>query len=179
MKTKEENQAVKKVSKYAAKKSARIEEAKNKAKSLEELEPQVEDEVDDMEETPTKTYVGKNNRELKFFVQDHVKELAYIPKYNAAIRRFASFNILNYLTQIGKISPDASGKYVNFLWNKVRVSANGLTSEYSYNEIFIINSIVSSFTQFAKSAQDTIVEFCKKEGISKQDLDDTMSNKED
>lgn len=171
MKTKEENQDGKRVSKYAAKKNARIEEARNKAKSLEELTSKVDSDDVEEEQVPNKTYVGKHNKELKFYVPEHVKELAYIPRFNAAIRRFSSLNILNYLTQIGKISPDATGKYVDFLWNKVRISANGLTNEYNYSEPFIINSIISSFTQFAKNAQNTIIEFCKTEGISIKDLE--------
>lgn len=155
--------ARKPISKYAAKKAARIAAAANPENkdvvSTEDILP-----ADVQEDDSTK--VGKNGRSLGIKVPEHIVEIAYIVIYNSAIRRFTSLNILNYLTQTGKIRPDAGGKYVKFLWNKFQVTADGLKSEYSYREKFFLNALVAAFPQFAKNAQDTIQEFMVKEDLA-------------
>lgn len=113
----------------------------------------------------TKTVVGKEKREINVDVPDHVLEIAYIPKDNAAIRRYCSLNILNHLSQIGVIRKDGKGNYVKFLWNKFRVSSDGIIKEYSYREKFFLIALISSFNQFANAAQQTISDFMDKEGI--------------
>ena len=112
-----------------------------------------------------KTVVGKEKREINVDVPDHVLEVAYIPKDNAAIRRYCSLNILNHLSQIGVIRKDGKGNYVKFLWNKFRVSSDGIIKEYSYREKFFLVALISSFNQFANAAQQTISDFMDKEGI--------------
>lgn len=113
----------------------------------------------------TRTVVGKEKREINVDVPDHVLEIAYIPKDNAAIRRYCSLNILNHLSQIGVIRKDGKGNYVKFLWNKFRVSSDGIIKEYSYREKFFLVALISSFSQFANAAQQTISDFMDKEGI--------------
>lgn len=113
----------------------------------------------------TRTVVGKEKREINIDVPDHVLEIAYIPKDNAAIRRYCSLNILNHLSQIGVIRKDGKGNYVKFLWNKFRVSSDGIIKEYSYREKFFLVALISSFNQFANAAQQTISDFMDKEGI--------------
>lgn len=113
----------------------------------------------------TRTVVGKEKREINVDVPDHVLEIAYIPKDNAAIRRYCSLNILNHLSQIGVICKDGKGNYVKFLWNKFRVSSDGIIKEYSYREKFFLVALISSFNQFANAAQQTISDFMDKEGI--------------
>lgn len=113
----------------------------------------------------TRTVVGKEKREINVDVPDHVLEIAYIPKDNAAIRRYCSLNILNHLSQIGVIRKDGKGNYVKFLWNKFRVSSDGIIKEYSYKEKFFLVALISSFNQFANTAQQTISDFMDKEGI--------------
>ena len=113
----------------------------------------------------TRTVVGKEKREINVDVPDHVLEIAYIPKDNAAIRRYCSLNILNHLSQIGVIRKDGKGNYVKFLWNKFRVSSDGIIKEYSYREKFFLVALISSFNQFANVAQQTISDFMDKEGI--------------
>lgn len=113
----------------------------------------------------TRTVVGKDKREINVDVPDHVLEVAYIPKDNAAIRRYCSLNILNHLSQIGVIRKDGKGNYVKFLWNKFRVSSDGIIKEYSYREKFFLVALISSFNQFANAAQQTISDFMDKEGI--------------
>lgn len=112
-----------------------------------------------------RTVVGKEKREINVDVPDHVLEIAYIPKDNAAIRRYCSLNILNHLSQIGVIRKDGKGNYVKFLWNKFRVSSDGIIKEYSYREKFFLVALISSFNQFANAAQQTISDFMDKEGI--------------
>lgn len=113
----------------------------------------------------TRTVVGKEKREINVDVPDHVLEIAYIPKDNAAIRRYCSLNVLNHLSQIGVIRKDGKGNYVKFLWNKFRVSSDGIIKEYSYREKFFLAALISSFNQFANAAQQTISDFMDKEGI--------------
>ena len=113
----------------------------------------------------TRTVVGKEKREINVDVPDHVLEVAYIPKDNAAIRRYCSLNILNHLSQIEVIRKDGKGNYVKFLWNKFRVSSDGIIKEYSYKEKFFLVALISSFNQFANAAQQTISDFMDKEGI--------------
>ena len=114
---------------------------------------------------PETTKVGKRGRDIGIKVPEHIVELAYIVKANSAMRRFVSLNILNYLGQKGKINPNATDKYVNFLWNKFQVTADGLRNEYSYREEFFLNALVASFTQFAKNSQEVIQDFMIKEGL--------------
>ena len=170
-KIKEEGTAPK-ISKYAAKKAARIAaanaEVKNNTESVSDSTNEFDDKpVEELDNKSSKaktgTVVGKDNRQLSINVPEHVLEIAYIVKDNAAIRRHCSLNILNYLTQTKRIPADAGGKFVKFLWNKFRVSANGLTSEFSYKEQFFLDALVASFGQFAKDAENTISVFVDKE----------------
>ena len=176
-------------SKYAAKKAARTAKEDKVVETTAETtaveETKVEEKVEDIatqqapktESKPQpvkpkgKTVVGKEKREIAIDVPQYVLEIAYIVKDNAAIRRFTSLNILNHLTQIGRIRKDAKGQFVKFLWNKFRVSADGLTNEYSYREKFFLNALVGAFGQFASSAQNTISIFMNEEGIDNIDTD--------
>lgn len=175
VKLKEEGTAP--VSKYAAKKAKVA--AKAKEVSVEQTTEEVKVEETQVEDksaaqpaitapkTKGKTVVGKEKREINVDVAEHVLEVAYIVKDNAAIRRFTSLNILNYLVQIGRIKKDARGNYVKFLWNKFRVSSDGLTNEYSYGEKFFLKALIGAFGQFASNAQETIGIFMEEEGIDK------------
>lgn len=112
------------------------------------------------------TKVNRKGRDLGFNVPEHILNIAYIVKDNAAIRRFTALNIINYLKQTGKIEQDSTGNFVNFYWNKFAITSNGLKTEYSYKEVFFINCLVASFSQFAKNAQDNISIFLDAEGIN-------------
>ena len=182
------------ISKYAAKKAARTKKEvetviaeKTKIEEKEDIKVEVdktETAVEQPAEAPapqeqttvnkpankavsgkTRTVVGKEKREINVNVPDHVLEIAYISKDNAAIRRYCSLNILNHLSQIGVIRKDGKGNYVKFLWNKFRVSSDGIIKEYSYKEKFFLIALISSFNQFANAAQQTISDFMDKEGI--------------
>ena len=54
---------------------------------------------------------------------------------------------------------------MKFLWNKFRVSSDGIIKEYSYREQFFLTALISAFSQFASNAQETIATFMEKEGI--------------
>lgn len=178
------------VSKYAAKKAARATKKENAQSKVEETkveESKVETKVEDtkpevVQEAPAvattaptpkantekakpKTVVGKEKREINVDVPEHILEIAYIPKDNAAIRRYTSLNILNHLSQTGVIRKDGKGNFVKFLWNKFRVSSDGIIKEYSYREQFFLTALISAFSQFASNAQETIATFMEKEGI--------------
>lgn len=175
------------VSKYAAKKAARAtkkEDAQPKVEETKVEESKVETKVEDTkqevaqqvattapapkantEKAKPKTVVGKEKREINVDVPEHILEIAYIPKDNAAIRRYTSLNILNHLSQTGVIRKDGKGNFVKFLWNKFRVSSDGIIKEYSYREQFFLTALISAFSQFASNAQETIATFMEKEGI--------------
>lgn len=179
------------VSKYAAKKAARATKKEDVQPKVEETkveESKVETKVEDtkpetVQEAPAvvttaapapkanaekvkpKTVVGKEKREINVDVPEHILEIAYIPKDNAAIRRYTSLNILNHLSQTGVIRKDGKGNFVKFLWNKFRVSSDGIIKEYSYREQFFLTALISAFSQFASNAQETIATFMEKEGI--------------
>ena len=116
----------------------------------------------DVKET---TKVGKKRRDIGIYEPEHIIEIAYIVKDNAAIRRFTSLNILNHLIQIGRLSPDSGGLYVNYLWNKFQVTADGLKSQYSYKEKFFLESLSKAVGQFEQSIQGTIKNFIAKENL--------------
>lgn len=171
------------VSKYAAKKAARATKKEDVQPKVEETkveESKVETKVEDTkpevvqkapapkanaEKAKPKTVVGKEKREINVDVPEHILEIAYIPKDNAAIRRYTSLNILNHLSQTGVIRKDGKGNFVKFLWNKFRVSSDGIIKEYSYREQFFLTALISAFSQFASNAQETIATFMEKEGI--------------
>lgn len=116
--------------------------------------------------TPVETTkVNRKGRDLGFNIPEHIVNIAYIVKDNAAIRRFTALNIINYLKQTKKIEQESSN-FVNFYWNKFCITSNGLKTEYSYKETFFLNCLVASFSQFAKNAQDAISVFVDTENLN-------------
>ena len=109
----------------------------------------------------TKAALKDNVAELKERFGDKVVNLALIIKNNAEIRRFTAIGIINYLKQTGAI--DGVTNRVSFKWNKFAVISDGLVCEYKYEEVFIINALVASFTNFSASAQRIIDAYCKSE----------------
>lgn len=123
----------------------------------------VNNETEDTSAETTK--VNRKGRDLGFNIPEHIVNIAYIVKDNAAIRRFTALNIINYLKQTKKIEQDSSN-FVNFYWNKFCITSNGLKTEYSYKETFFLNCLVASFSQFAKNAQDAISVFVDTENLN-------------
>lgn len=109
-------------------------------------------------------------------VPKHILDVVCIVKFNAAFRRHTSLNILHTLEDDGRIY-NAKGAYVDFLWNKFRVTADGgLRREYRYTDDLFIDALVKAHSDVASDNQhvigvmiDTEAELYKKEeesGIS-------------
>lgn len=118
------------------------------------------------------------NKEINLKVPEHILNISYILKDNSAIRRHVSLNIINYLMQIGRINRNARAKYVDFMWNKFAVIVDGLRSEFSYNEKFFLDALVTSFDQFAKDAENAISIFVDIEGVNYQDKSNVDNSKD-
>lgn len=165
------------VSKYAAKKAARIKA--NAEANIEETQENVsmakEDKGNVFEETVSNVPNTTKNKKKKDSIPpvvsnfpEHIVQIALLLKNNAEIRRFTALGVLNYLLQKGEIAGEK--RYVSFKWNKFAVKCDGLMREYFYSEPFFLNALVAAFSSFSASAQRTINNFCRKEmsvGIDK------------
>lgn len=89
-------------------------------------------------------------------VPQHILDVVCIVKFNAAFRRHTSLNILHTLEDDGKIN-NSKGAYVDFLWNKFRVTADGgLRREYRYTEDLFIEALVKAHADVATDNQKVI-----------------------
>lgn len=89
-------------------------------------------------------------------VPQHILDVVYIVKFNAAFRRHTSLNILHTLEDDGMIN-NSKGAYVDFLWNKFRVTADGgLRREYRYTEDLFIDALVKAHADVATNNQKAI-----------------------
>lgn len=102
-------------------------------------------------------------------VPQHILDVVCIVKFNAAFRRHTSLNILHTLEDDGRIN-NYKGAYVDFLWNKFRVTADGgLRREYRYTDDLFIDALVKAHADVASDSQrvigimiDTEIELHKK-----------------
>ena len=89
-------------------------------------------------------------------VPKHILDVVCIVKFNAAFRRHTSLNILHTLEDDGRIN-NSKGAYVDFLWNKFRVTADGgLRREYRYTEDLFIDALVKAHADVATDNQKVI-----------------------
>lgn len=89
-------------------------------------------------------------------VPQHILDVVCIVKFNAAFRRRTSLNILHTLEDDGRIN-NSKGAYVDFLWNKFRVTADGgLRREYRYTEDLFIDALVKAHADVATDNQKVI-----------------------
>lgn len=89
-------------------------------------------------------------------VPQHILDVVCIVKFNAAFRRHTSLNILHTLEDDGRIN-NSKGAYVDFLWNKFRVTADGgLRKEYRYIEDLFIDALVKAHADVATDNQKVI-----------------------
>lgn len=88
-------------------------------------------------------------------VPQHILDVVYIVKFNAAFRRHTSLNILHTLEDDGRIN-NSKGAYVDFLWNKFRVTTDGLRREYRYTEDLFIDALVKAHADVATDNQKVI-----------------------
>lgn len=181
------------VSKYAAKRNARVkanasEEVKVPENSnvvgTEVAEVVVENKINSTKLSYTRKPKIKGISPAAHNYPEHIVAIALIIKNNAEIRRFTALGILNYLLQTGEIKGES--RYVSFKWNKFAVKCNGLMREYSYTEPFFINALVAAFTSFSASAQRTIDTFCKVEmsvsiskAVSKEEVENIATLNEE
>lgn len=102
-------------------------------------------------------------------VPQHILDVVCIVKFNAAFRRHTSLSILHTLEDDGRIC-NSKGAYVDFLWNKFRVTADGgLRREYRYTDDLFIDALVKAHADVASDNQrvigimiDTEIELHKK-----------------
>lgn len=89
-------------------------------------------------------------------VPQHILDVVCIVKFNAAFRRHTSLNVLHTLEDDGMIN-NSKGAYVDFLWNKFRVTADGgLRREYRYTEDLFIDALVKAHADVATDNQKVI-----------------------
>lgn len=89
-------------------------------------------------------------------VPQHILDVICIVKFNAAFRRHTSLNILHTLEDDGRIC-NSKGAYVDFLWNKFRVTADGgLRREYRYTDDLFIDALVKAHADVASDSQRVI-----------------------
>lgn len=89
-------------------------------------------------------------------VPQHILDVVCIVKFNAAFRRHTSLNILHALEDDGRIC-NSKGAYVDFLWNKFRVTADGgLRREYKYTDDLFIDALVKAHADVASDSQRVI-----------------------
>lgn len=89
-------------------------------------------------------------------VPQHILDVVCIVKFNAAFRRHTSLNILHVLEDDGGIC-NSKGAYVDFLWNKFRVTADGgLRREYRYTDDLFIDALVKAHADVANDSQRVI-----------------------
>lgn len=89
-------------------------------------------------------------------VPQHILDVVCIVKFNAAFRRHTSLNILHTLEDDGRIN-NSKGAYVDFLWNKFRVTADGgLRREYRYTDDLFIDALVKAHADVASDSQRVI-----------------------
>lgn len=89
-------------------------------------------------------------------VPQHILDVVCIVKFNAAFRRHTSLNILHTLEDNGRIN-NSKGAYVDFLWNKFKVTADGgLRREYRYTEDLFIDALVKAHADVATDNQKVI-----------------------
>lgn len=89
-------------------------------------------------------------------VPQHILDVVCIVKFNAAFRRHTSLNILHTLEDDGRIY-NSKGAYVDFLWNKFRVTADGgLRREYRYTDDLFIDALVKAHADVASDSQRVI-----------------------
>lgn len=89
-------------------------------------------------------------------VPQHILDVVCIVKFNASFRRHTSLNILHALEDDGRIC-NSKGAYVDFLWNKFRVTADGgLRREYRYTDDLFIDALVKAHADVASDSQRVI-----------------------
>jgi len=101
------------------------------------------------------------SKEWRKKVPEHQSALVALMMYNSEIRRFTALSIIDQLKKEGEIKGESS--YVTFFWDKLKVTDQGLSKEYRYNNNFVIKAIIDSFALFSKSAEEVIKAYVEAE----------------
>jgi hypothetical protein len=126
----------------------------NKVRKQEEQTNAVSQANEDNDFKNAKT--DKRGVPVEINVPQHILDVVCIVKFNAAFRRHTSLNILHTLEDDGRIY-NAKGAYVDFLWNKFRVTADGgLRREYRYTDDLFIDALVKAHADVASDSQRVI-----------------------
>lgn len=101
---------------------------------------------------------------------EHIRDLVYLVKNNAEIRRYTALGIINKCKQTGMIEQDAK-VFVQFYFNKYAIIVNGLKQEYKYNNNLFITCLAAAFPSFAYNANKIIDRFLSVENQQINDAD--------
>ena len=128
--------------------------ARSKVRKQEEQTTVVSQANEDNDFKDAKT--NKHGVPVGINVPQHILDVVCIVKFNAAFRRHTSLNILHTLEDDGRIC-NSKGGYVDFLWNKFRVTADsGLRREYRYTDDLFIDALVKAHADVASDSQRVI-----------------------
>lgn len=145
-----------------------LEEAKQEGRLVVPEEDKQENAVVSIETVQSKSDKPKKKEKVKdaktdkrgipvgINVPQHILDVVCIVKFNAAFRRHTSLNILHTLEDDGRIY-SSKGAYVDFLWNKFRVTSDGgLRREYRYTNDLFIDALVKAHADVASDSQRVI-----------------------
>lgn len=129
---------------------------KNKARKKKQSKVRKQEEQANEDNDFKDAKIDKRGVPVGINVPQHILDVVCIVKFNAAFRRHTSLNILHTLEDDGRIY-NAKGAYVDFLWNKFRVTADGgLRREYRYTDDLFIDALVKAHADVASDSQRVI-----------------------
>lgn len=141
-------------------------------KSNKPFKNQVQIQGDDFKRAKT----DKHGIPIDINVPRHILEVAFIVKFNAAFKRHTALNILRSLEDDGIII-SSKGGYVDFLWNKFRVTADGgLRKEYRYVEDLFVDALIKAHGDVARDSEKVIANMINTEDQLNEDNNDNKAN---
>lgn len=153
-------------------KSNKTSNKSSKIKNKKIVNNQVHIQGDDFRNAKT----DKHGIPININVPRNILEVAFIVKFNAAFKRHTALNILHSLEDDGIII-SSKGGYVDFLWSKFRVTADGgLRKEYRYTDDLFISALVKAHGDVARDSEKALKNMIDiEDGLNK----DTNDNKDD
>lgn len=121
--------------------------------------------------------VDKHGIPININVPRHILEVAFIVKFNAAFKRHTALNILHSLEDDGIII-SSKGGYVDFLWSKFRITADGgLRKEYRYTDDLFISALVKAHGDVARDSEKALKNMIDiEDGLNKNNNDNKANN---
>ena len=131
-------------------------QTKNKARKKKQSKVRKQEEQTNEDNDSKDVKTDKRGVPVGINVPQHILDVVCIVKFNAAFRRHTSLNILHTLEDDGRIY-NSKGAYVDFLWNKFRITADGgLRREYRYTDDLFIDALVKAHADVASDSQRVI-----------------------